>query len=345
MFRWFTRMPLSILLAIALHLLIILSVLIAWKFNAFSAASQSSSTSNEPVIQAQSVSQAAIDQQVNRLKHADEQREKSLKQQQAEAQQAAAARRAEQARLQQLEAMREAKQKAAAAQEQQLKALQDEQKKAQESVQAQKQALAKMQEEAAKAAAEKQAAQAAAAKERATAAAAKQAAAEAAAQAEQAKKQAAAEKAAAEKAAKEQAAKEKAAKAAADKAAKEKAANLAAQKAAQARKAALQQQLQDELSASQAQGILAAYAAAIQQKVTAQWFKPPGWQPDWTCDVRISQAKDGTVLNVKILQCDGDQLFQRSVQQAVERASPLPLPSDMSLFQSTINFKFRANTQ
>jgi hypothetical protein len=70
MFRWFTRMPLAILLAIVLHLLIILSVLIAWKLNAFSAASESSSTSNEPVIQAQSVSQAAIDQQVNRLKQA-----------------------------------------------------------------------------------------------------------------------------------------------------------------------------------------------------------------------------------------------------------------------------------
>ncbi|MGC8697492.1 MAG: TonB family protein, partial [Halothiobacillus sp.] len=57
---------------------------------------------------------------------------------------------------------------------------------------------------------------------------------------------------------------------------------------------------------------------------------------------RISQASDGTVINVKVLQCDGDQLFQRSVQQAIERASPLPLPADMSLFQSSINFEFQA---
>ncbi|MGD9500710.1 cell envelope integrity protein TolA, partial [Halothiobacillus sp.] len=134
-------------------------------------------------------------------------------------------------------------------------------------------------------------------------------------------------------------------KAAADKAAKEKAAKLAAQKADQARKAALQQQLQDELRASQSKGILDAYGAAIKAKVQSQWFKPPGWQPDWTCDVKISQANDGTVLNVKILRCDGDQLFQSSVQQAVERASPLPLPSDMTLFQPTINFKFKASAQ
>ncbi|OZB82929.1 MAG: protein TolA [Halothiobacillus sp. 13-55-253] len=184
---------------------------------------------------------------------------------------------------------------------------------------------------------------AAAAKERATAAAAKQAAAEAAAQAEQAKKQAAAEKAAAEKAAKEQAAKEKAAKAAADKAAKEKAAKLAAQKAAQARKAALQQQLQEELRQGQAKQVQDAWIGAITQKVRNQWYKPPGWQPNWTCTVHISQARDGTVLNVKIGQCDGDQLFQRSVQQAVERASPLPLPADMSLFQSSFTFTFVAD--
>ncbi|MGD9500709.1 hypothetical protein, partial [Halothiobacillus sp.] len=78
MFRWFARMPFAILLAIALHLLIILSVLIAWKLDAFSPASEASNTPTEPVIQAQSVSQAAIDQQVNRLKQADEQRQKSL---------------------------------------------------------------------------------------------------------------------------------------------------------------------------------------------------------------------------------------------------------------------------
>ncbi|MHB9021096.1 MAG: cell envelope integrity protein TolA, partial [Halothiobacillus sp.] len=66
------------------------------------------------------------------------------------------------------------------------------------------------------------------------------------------------------------------------------------------------------------------------------------WEPQWQCHVRISQASDGTVINVKVLQCDGDQLFQRSVQQAIERASPLPLPSDMSLFQSSINFTFQA---
>ncbi|OYV28097.1 MAG: protein TolA, partial [Halothiobacillus sp. 20-54-6] len=106
--------------------------------------------------------------------------------------------------------------------------------------------------------------------------------------------------------------------------------------------AALQNQLQNELRQSQSKGVMDAYAAAIKNKVQAQWYKPPGWEPQWQCNVRISQASDGTVINVKVLQCDGDQLFQRSVQQAIERASPLPLPSDMSLFQSSINFTFQA---
>jgi colicin import membrane protein len=158
---------------------------------------------------------------------------------------------------------------------------------------------------------------------------------------ESASKQAA-EKAAADKAATQ---KEKAAKAAQEKAAKAQAEKAAVAKAQQAREASLQQQLQNELKQSQSKGILDAYGAAIKAKVTAQWYKPPGWQPQWTCNVRISQASDGTVLNVKILQCGGDQLFQRSVQQAIERASPLPLPSDMSLFSPSINFTFTANSQ
>ncbi|OYY31351.1 MAG: protein TolA [Halothiobacillus sp. 35-54-62] len=116
----------------------------------------------------------------------------------------------------------------------------------------------------------------------------------------------------------------------------------AAAKAQQAQESALKSQLQNELRTQQSQGVLNAYAAAIKNKVQSQWYKPPGWEPQWKCNVRISQASDGTVINVKVLQCDGDQLFQRSVQQAIERASPLPLPSDMSLFQSSINFEFQA---
>lgn len=359
MFRWIARMPFAVLLAIVFHLLLALAILLSIEWHAFSPAMEASNTPSEPTIQAQSVSQAAIEQQVKRLKSQDAAREQAVKSQEqaaeqakAAAEQAAAARRAEQARLQQLEAMREMKQKAAAAQEQQLKALQAAQKQAQETVENQKKALEKIQQEAAAAAAEKQAAAAAAAKEKAAADAAKKAAAQAAAEAERIRQEAAKEKAAA-KAAKEQAQKEAAAKAAKEKArkeaeakaAKERAQKEAAAKAQQAREAALQQQLQSELRQSQSKGVLDAYGAAIKAKVTAQWFKPPGWQPQWKCNVRISQAADGTVLNVKILQCDGDQLFQRSVQQAIERASPLPLPSDMSLFSPSINFTFKADTQ
>lgn len=370
MFRWITRMPFAVLMAIVLHLLLALAILLSIEWHAFSPAMEASKVPSEPTIQAQSVSQAAIEQQVKRLKNQDAERAQAVKSQElaaeqakAAAEQAAAARRAEQARLQQLEAMREMKQKAAAAQEQQLKALQEAQKQAQQTVDNQKKALEKIQQEAAQAAAEKQAAAAAAAKEKAAADAAKKAAAQAAAEAEQMRQQAAADKAAKEKAQKEaaaKAAKEKAQKEAAAKAAKAKAEKEAAAKAAkekaqaekaaaakaqQAREAALQQQLQNELRQSQSKGVLDAYGAAIKAKVTAQWFKPPGWQPQWKCNVRISQAQDGTVLNVKILQCDGDQLFQRSVQQAIERASPLPLPSDMSLFSPSINFTFKADTQ
>lgn len=356
MFRWIARMPLAVLLAIVFHLLLALAILVSIETHVFSPAMEAADTPTEPTIQAQSVSESAIEQQVKRLKNEDSERQQAVKAQQqaaeqakAAADQAAAARRAEQARLQQLEAMREVKQKATLAQEQKLKALQEAQKQAQQTVEHQKKALEKIQEEAAKANAEKLAAQQEAAQEKAAAQAAK---AEAEAKAQQIKKQqAAAAKLAKEKAAKEaEQAKEEALKEAqqakAAKAAKEKAAKAAAEKAAAAKarheqEAALQQQLQSEIRQSQSKGILAAYAAAIKNKVAGQWYKPPGWQSGWTCHVQVTQAADGTVINVKIGQCDGDQLFRRSVQQAVERASPLPLPSDPSLFERNLEFTFK----
>ena len=65
---------------------------------------------------------------------------------------------------------------------------------------------------------------------------------------------------------------------------------------------------------------------------------------DWFCDVLINQANNGAVEAVKILNCrvgnkedssipkSKSQPFGNSIRRAVFRSSPLPLPSNESLF-------------
>jgi colicin import membrane protein len=170
-------------------------------------------------------------------------------------------------------------------------------------------------------------------------------------------KKAAAEKAAAQKAAAEKATAEKAAreaaaaKAAAEKAAKEKAAadaKAAAAKAtaeAQRRQAAtdLARQLaeEEELASAAGSGALAEYIDLIRQKVERNWIPPPGVRPGLECEVLVNQLPGGTVGDVRIGACNGDDAVRRSIEAAVRRADPLPLPSNPALFERNLRFTFK----
>lgn len=178
-------------------------------------------------------------------------------------------------------------------------------------------------------------------------AAAEKAAAEEAARqkamAEQAAAKAAAERRAAEKAAAEKAAAERAAreKVAAD-------AKVAAAKAAgQARRrqaaADLARQLaeEEELVSAAGSGALAEYIDLIRQKVERNWIPPPGVRPGLQCEVLVNQLPGGTVGDVRIGTCNGDEAVRRSIEAAVRRADPLPLPANPALFERNLRFTFK----
>jgi len=183
--------------------------------------------------------------------------------------------------------------------------------------------------------------------------AAKKAAVERKRQAEAARKaaakKAAVEKAAAEKAAAKKAAAEKAAAAererqeeAARKAAEEKAAEERRKQEEAARKAAEEKALQEQLQAEEAQlaarraekvrSILDHYRMLIRQKIERNWLRPSSSQGQLSCIVRVRPAPDGGVMSARISEGSGDALFDRSVVNAVFKASPLPLPDDRSLY-------------
>jgi colicin import membrane protein len=152
------------------------------------------------------------------------------------------------------------------------------------------------------------------------------------------------QKAAAE--AKQKAAAEAKAKAAAE--AKAKAAAEAKQKAeaeAKARaeaEAALQAQLAAEEGERRARSALEEYIPYIQQKVVRNWIRPPGSPEGLVCVVKVRLIPGGEVVGATVIQSSGDPVFDRSVESAVLKASPLPLPPDPALFNHfrEINFKF-----
>ncbi len=225
--------------------------------------------------------------------------------------------------------------------EQRKQAEADAQRKAEQ--QASEKAAAEVKKQAeAKQKTEQQAQQKAAqqAKEKAAAEAKQKAAAEAKQKAAVAARQKAAQQA------QEKAAAEAKQKAAAE--AKQKAAAAAKQKAeaeAAARRKAesdLQAQLAAEQQQARAQSALSQYIPYIQDKVNRNWIRPPGSPEGLVCVVKVRLIPGGEVVGASVIQSSGDPVFDRSVESAVLKASPLPLPTDPELFNHfrEINFKF-----
>jgi len=141
----------------------------------------------------------------------------------------------------------------------------------------------------------------------------------------------------------EQAAKQKAEQAAKQKAdleAKRKAESDQKRKAEEARRREAEQALQSQLAAEQdrmeagrVQGVVAEYIAYIQERIQRSWLRPPGSAAGLSCVVQVSLIPGGDVARVEIVRSSGDPIFDRSVETAVWKASPLPLPPDAALFK------------
>lgn len=115
----------------------------------------------------------------------------------------------------------------------------------------------------------------------------------------------------------------------------------------------LRQQLADE-ERSRAEAALAAraaseadkYRALIRQKVSRNWARPAGASSGLTCVVRVRLAAGGDVLQAAVVKGSGNAVFDRSVEVAVYKASPLPIPAEADLFQyfREIEFTFAPET-
>ncbi|MCB1923206.1 MAG: cell envelope integrity protein TolA, partial [Gammaproteobacteria bacterium] len=65
--------------------------------------------------------------------------------------------------------------------------------------------------------------------------------------------------------------------------------------------------------------------AAITAKIERGWLRPPGTE-GLKCTVRVRLGGTGSVLLVNVVESSGNIAFDRSVEAAVRKADPLPMP-------------------
>lgn len=239
------------------------------------------------VVQAKVIDQARIDAEVAKLKQADEQKKK----------QAEDKRRKEEQRLKELKKK----------QEQEKKRLADLEKKRKAEEKEKKQAEAKRKADAKKKAEVEKKRKAELAKKR---------------KAEEARKKAEAEKRRKAEAEKKRKAEEARKKAEAEKKRKaEEAARLAAEQ--KAREDALAEQLEAERLASERDRFL----VLIKDKIERNWLRPTTVNECLKALMRVRLIPGGGVAAVSIVRGSGNGAFDRSAEQAIYKADPLPVPT------------------
>lgn len=86
---------------------------------------------------------------------------------------------------------------------------------------------------------------------------------------------------------------------------------------------------------------MAAYQFAIAQRIQRSWAMPASVNEDTECVVMVRQTRTGDVISANIVRCNGDEAVKRSVEAAVMRASPLPMPSNPDLFRAELRITLR----
>lgn len=105
-----------------------------------------------------------------------------------------------------------------------------------------------------------------------------------------------------------------------------------------------QQQIEDNLEKELQKETMATvnrYYAIIQQRVKRNWRRPASTKKGMSCTIQVRLIPGGDVVNVGVVKTSGDVAFDRSVEAAVYKASPLPLPPDQELFDHFRDLHFR----
>lgn len=114
-------------------------------------------------------------------------------------------------------------------------------------------------------------------------------------------------------------------------------------KARAEREAELQRSLaaEEETAALARSGVMDEYRSLLVQTIERSWIRPPTARAGLECTLYVTQAPGGTVIDVKLGPCNGDQATRESITNAVFRASPLPAPRDPRAFERRLEIVFK----
>ena len=113
------------------------------------------------------------------------------------------------------------------------------------------------------------------------------------------------------------------------------------EKIAQVKRAAEQKK-----RAAYVQSEVSKYKGLIKRQITRNWTLPVSYQKGMKCKILVRLIPSGDVVSVRITQSSGNRAFDRSVEMAVNKASPLPVPkSGAGLFDHfrEVEFVFDPN--
>jgi colicin import membrane protein len=122
------------------------------------------------------------------------------------------------------------------------------------------------------------------------------------------------------------------------------------------RQKAVEQSLQEQLATEEKARQQAAFAARaateidkyrllIRQRVSRSWNRPVGVAKGLKCVVSVRLTQTGEVLSANVVRSSGNGLFDRSVENAVYKAAPLPLPEDPALYENFREIEFLFNPE
>lgn len=96
----------------------------------------------------------------------------------------------------------------------------------------------------------------------------------------------------------------------------------------------------EQRAASNKRG-LADYASKIRGKVRGNIVLPQGIQGNPEAVFEVNQLPSGEVLAVKLKRTSGNAALDAAIERAILKSSPLPKPDDPSLFQRTLEIKYK----
>ncbi len=96
-----------------------------------------------------------------------------------------------------------------------------------------------------------------------------------------------------------------------------------------------------ETRAAAARRGVESYATKIRIKIRGNIVMPPGISGNPEAIFEVNQLPSGEVLAVRLKRSSGQPALDAAIERAILRSSPLPKPDDPSLFQRTLEIKYK----